>query len=235
MVCPSWLTAEKRRRRWSAAPGIEGACRLVRQHQPRRGDQRPGRGGPLFLPARNLIGVLLQNVRDFQLLGQRRKPRRHFLIPLSLQDEGQKDIVLQGKGVEKVEVLENKAEVIPTESGDLFFPDGDEIFALKEHLAARRLVEGGEDIEQGGFARAGFAHDGDVFPSSTEKETLERACTWLPPKRVVYTFLRLRTSSNAIRYARPFTEWIPVFLSRYRQYTALPPGAAIAPGLQNPA
>ena len=28
-------------------------------------------------------------------------------------------------------------------------------------------------------------------PSSTEKETLESACTWWPPKRVAYTFLRL--------------------------------------------
>ena len=41
-------------------------------------------------------------------------------------------------------------------------------------------------------------------PFSTEKFTLDKACTLLPPKRVVYIFFRFVTSSNGMFYVLSF-------------------------------
>ena len=44
-------------------------------------------------------------------------------------------------------------------------------------------------------------------PFSTEKHTLLNACTLLPPKRAVYIFFRLFTSSIAIANTTPFSAY----------------------------
>ncbi len=50
----------------SGAPGG-----FVRQHESRLGNQGTGHSGALFLTAGNLIGVLLQQAGDAQLIGPR--------------------------------------------------------------------------------------------------------------------------------------------------------------------
>lgn len=85
----------------------------------RVGDKRPCHGGTLFLTAGYLIGKFLQQFCNAQLLRNGCEPALHLRIRRSGQHQRQIDVVLQGKGVQQVEVLEHKAQVVPAKCGDL--------------------------------------------------------------------------------------------------------------------
>lgn len=77
------------------------------------------------------------------------------------EHEGQIDVVAQGKGIQQVELLEDKAQMLAAEGRKLLFRHGVQVASAKEHLTSGGLVEPGENVEQRRLARAGFAHDGD--------------------------------------------------------------------------
>lgn len=93
--------------------------RFVCQDQTWVGDKRPCHGGTLFLTAGYLIGKFLQQFCNAQLLRNGCEPALHLRIRRSGQHQRQIDVVLQGKGVQQVEVLEHKAQVVPAKCGDL--------------------------------------------------------------------------------------------------------------------
>ena len=108
---------------------IQGTGGLVRQEQLGAGDHGPGHGGALLLAAGYLIGELVQDVLDAQRLGQGQQGLLHLLHTFSRQNQGQEDIVLNGKGIQQVELLEYKAQVVPAEGGQVPLRDGLQTFA----------------------------------------------------------------------------------------------------------
>ena len=142
---------------------IQRTGRLVGQQQTGLGDKGAGHGGPLLLPAGDLVGVLLQQLRNAQLLRDGPELAAHALVVLPRQHQGQEDVVLEGEGVQQVEVLEHEAELVAAEGGQLPLRDAGDVPAVEQHLARSRAVERGEDVQQRGLAGAGLAHDGDVF------------------------------------------------------------------------
>ena len=143
--------------------GVERARGLVGQHQLRVRDERARHGGALLLSAGDLVGVFGEDVRDAQLLRDGLQARAHLGVGFLRQHEREEDVVLDGEGVEEVEVLEHEAQVVAAERADLALGDGREAAAVQQHLARGRAVERREDVEKRGLAGAGLAHDGDVF------------------------------------------------------------------------
>ena len=89
--------------------GVQRSRGLVGQHDLRGGDQCPGHRRALLLAAGDLIGIFLQKFFDAQLPGQRGKPAFHSVVPAARQHQGKEDIVLQGQGVQQIEILEDEA------------------------------------------------------------------------------------------------------------------------------
>ncbi len=144
--------------------GVQSAGGLVGQNKLGLGDDGPGDGRALLLPAGDFVGELFQQLGNAQALGNGLQALAHLRILFSSQHQGQKDVVLHREGVQQVEVLEDKAQVVPAEGGNFPFLQADNVPHVEEDLTGGGLIQGGQNVEQGGFARAGLAHNGHKFP-----------------------------------------------------------------------
>ena len=111
-------------------PAVQGPGGLVGQDDPGLGDEGPGHRHPLLLAAGDLVGELPQQLLQPQPPGQGRQALGHLRVGLSRQHQGQQDVIPDGEGVQKVEVLEDEAQVVPAEGGDLPLPDGHDVPAV---------------------------------------------------------------------------------------------------------
>jgi len=77
--------------------------------------------------------------------------------------ERQADVFQRGFPGKEIEGLKDEADALVAGEGQLPVPVAGCIFTIKEVAAFARVIEASEDVEQGGFAGAGGAHDGDEF------------------------------------------------------------------------
>ena len=75
--------------------------------------------------------------------------------------EGEVDVFGDGEVVEEVVALEDHADAFAGEVGALFAVERVDGGGFEKEFTAPGVVEHGEDVEEGGFAGAGGAHDGD--------------------------------------------------------------------------
>ena len=143
--------------------GIQGAGGLIGEDHFRLCDQGAGNGRTLFLTAGDFIGILFQQVFNPQGNRNGHKGSPHFLIVFTGQHQGQVDIIFQGEGVQQVEFLEYKAQVVTAEGSHFILLNPGEIVALQQDGAGSGLVQRGQDVQQGGFTGSAFTHDGNVF------------------------------------------------------------------------
>ncbi len=73
--------------------------------------------------------------------------------------ERQHQILLGGKDRQQVEELEDEAELLAAQLGQLAVIEPGDLLAVEQDGASRRLVEAGEDVHQRRLARARGTHD----------------------------------------------------------------------------
>ena len=127
-------------------PGVQRSGGLVGQHEPGLGDEGPGHGAPLLLPAGHLVGVFVQQFPDTQGLGQGGEAALHLRVFFPRQHQGEKDVVPEGKGVQQVEILEHEAQVVPAEGGQLLFLHRGELPSRQQNRPGGGLIQRGQDI-----------------------------------------------------------------------------------------
>ena len=95
--------------------GVQVARGLIGQDDRRPVDQGPGNGGPLHLPPRDLVGLVMPPGSQFHL----RQPVDRLLPGLvvrdPLEDPGQGDVFFQGQQGQEVEGLEDHPHPVPAE------------------------------------------------------------------------------------------------------------------------
>ena len=144
--------------------GVQGPGGLVGQHQGGVGDDGPGGGAPLLLSAGHLVGVLVQAVADAQQLGGLLHPGADLPRRSAHDGQGQSDVFKGGEGVQQVAVLEDEAQSLPAEPGELLPLQTGQLPPLHQDGARGGLVDGGYAVQEGGLARAGGPHDAHVLP-----------------------------------------------------------------------
>ena len=143
--------------------GIQRAGGLVGQQDTGPGNHGAGHSGALLLAAGHLIGVLFQQLLNAQLTGQRHQRPVHLRVFLPGQHQRQIDVVLQREGVQQVEILKHKAQMIPAEGGHVGLLHLADVPALQQHLTGGGLIQRRQNVQQRGLAGAGFTHDGHIF------------------------------------------------------------------------
>ena len=98
---------------------IERAGGLVGKDQLRVGDDGARRGHALTLAARHLARIFLQDVRHAQHVRGAIDLRADGIGLLALDGKGQGDVLETGQGVQQVGVLEDEAQVVAAELGEL--------------------------------------------------------------------------------------------------------------------
>ena len=78
-------------------------------------------------------------------------------------DEGQLDVVQRGGAGKQVEGLEDEADFLVADAGQLIVVELADEMAVEPVAAFAGGIEAADEVHEGGFAGAGGAHDGDVF------------------------------------------------------------------------
>jgi len=139
--------------------GVQIASGFIGYNQTRVGDQGAGDGDALFLAA----GKLLR-----QMMAAFAQPNEvegccDLLAALTGteagEQEGQLHVLKGGENRDQVKGLENEADVLVTPIGEFGFVKLGDVDAIDNTLARGGAINAGNDVEQGGFAGAGRAHE----------------------------------------------------------------------------
>jgi len=118
---------------------------------------------PLLLAAGELPGIMVLSPRQ----PDDPQRRQHVLAPLSARQVGQEQRqldVLEGRQHrDEVVELEDEADVVGPPAGDPRVGEHPQVLIVDDHAAPGGPVEPGDQVEQGGLARARGAHQGEVF------------------------------------------------------------------------
>ena len=144
-----------------AVLGVEVTGGLVGEDELGIGDDGAGDGHPLLLTSGELLWEVGGAVGDVHALEY---VAYHLLALGGLDlhvDEGQLHVLEHVQLIDEVEALEYEAYVAFAVLGALFLFQRADFLAEELVLARGGVVEEAEDVEKGGLAAAGGAHDGN--------------------------------------------------------------------------
>ena len=116
------------------------------------------------MPPRDLIGKLIQNLPNLQLLRDGPNPLLDGVGIGMVRAEGQADVLLQGQGVQKVAILKDKPQPFPAKLGQLTGGELGNALSIQQDVPGADGVNGGDAVEQRGLSAARGPHNGDERP-----------------------------------------------------------------------
>ena len=140
------------------------------------GGDGPGDGHPLLLAAGHLGGIVLAPVGEAHpvqgLQGQ--------LLPVdgvdAPVDEGQLHVLLDGEGLDEIILLEDEADLLVADAGELAVGEVLDVRAVQKVGAPGGDIQAAQDVHEGGLAAAGLAHHGHELPVvDGQRDAIQRA------------------------------------------------------------
>jgi hypothetical protein len=151
---------------------VQGAGGLVAQQQPGRGHQGPGDRHPLLLAAGQLAGEVVRPVGEPDL-------PEHGSDPVARGPAGQLcddgDVLLGGQRGDQVEELEDEADVVPPQVGQLLRVQVRQVAPVDHDPAGGHRLDAAEHVEQGRLAGPGGSqHDHQLAGTQAEGDVSQR-------------------------------------------------------------
>ena len=113
------------------------------------------------------------------------------------------DVLLRGERRDQVEGLKDHADLLVAHGGQLALAHLGDVDAVDQHLAAGRVIQPGDDAEQGGFARAGWPDDGDELAMlDAQADALEDVDALAPQRQRLANVNALRAPRRHLVFAR---------------------------------
>src|SRR5262249_21935910 len=117
----------------------------------------------LLLPARELARVVPEPIAEAHQLERRLRPLPTLTAAHAVEQERQLDVLERREHRNEVVELENEADVALAPLRQRAVAEARGVGAVHAHLAAARLVEAADQIEQRGLAASRGAHERHVF------------------------------------------------------------------------
>ena len=159
-----------------ARPGVQRAGGLIRHDDRGMGGDGPGDGDPLLLAAGHLGGIVpapVGQAHPLQRLQRQLLPVDGIDAPV---DEGQLHILLHGEGLDEVILLEDEADLLVADAGELAVGEVLDVRAVQKVGAPGGDVQAAQDVHEGGLAAAGLAHHGHELPVvDGQRDAVQRA------------------------------------------------------------
>ncbi len=143
--------------------GVECAGGFVGQDQGGTVDDRAGDGDALLLTAGELVGFVVESVAEADAIEGSGGAIEAFARWDVAVDRRQHDVFEGAEGSEQMELLEDEAEFLVADFGEVGLRDLRYVDAVEGIVADRRAIEAADDVHGGGFSRAGGADDRAVF------------------------------------------------------------------------
>ena len=140
---------------------VEIAGRLVREHELGREKQGAGDRDPLLLAAAELRREMLDAVAQPHPVKQHARPLAHSRFAALGDNRGQGHVLLGGERGEQVEELEDEADVVAPQRGQLLVVQPLVVAAGDGDRPGGRRFEGPDDVQQGALPGARRSHDRD--------------------------------------------------------------------------
>jgi hypothetical protein len=141
-----------------AGPAIQVARGLVGKQNGRPGSEGPRQGDPLLLAAGELARVVMAAVLEAhggeELVGAAHR------IGLPEELDREEDVLARRQIGQELKALEDEADLVPAEEGELILRQVLDRPAVDPHLAGGGAVEAGHQGEEGGLAAAGGPQHG---------------------------------------------------------------------------
>ena len=152
--------------------GIEVARGLVGEDHAGMVDQRSRHSHPLLLATGELGGLVMGTVIHLEELEEAQRLVVGVLLRAPPDEGGEGGIFQSGELGQEIVGLEDKAYVLVAELRESGIGELRHIDPLDDDGARIGPVEGAEDLQEGGLARTGSAHDGDHLALSHLKGDL---------------------------------------------------------------
>jgi hypothetical protein len=137
--------------------GVEVAGRLVGEHHRRLRDQRARHRHALLLAAGQLGRAVGEPIRETNGVDQAAQP---LVVDATAGDrERQHDVLLSREDRDQVEELEDEAELVAAQLGEVAVVEVADLHAVEHDRAGGGAVEPGEDVHQRRLAGTRRAHD----------------------------------------------------------------------------
>ena len=141
--------------------GVEVAGGFVGKKDGGAVNEGAGEGGALELAAGELVGAVMSAIRQADGVEEVAGSGFAERIGPAGEEEGEKDVFLNGEGGEEMEKLEYEADLELPEGGELVIVQGVEGVAFEVDLAGGGGVESAEDVEEGAFSATAGSGDGN--------------------------------------------------------------------------
>ena len=129
--------------------GIEVTRRLIGKDDARFAHHGTGDGNPLLLTARKLMRIMLGTMAQLHLSQNFEHTLLALRLPHSEVFQLQIHILLNGKFVDKIEVLEHEADATLAIGGTLTLLQMAHFLIIQPILALRRTIQQTQDVQQG--------------------------------------------------------------------------------------
>jgi hypothetical protein len=143
-----------------AVGGVEVAGGFVGHEDGRGEHEGAGEGDALLFAAGELDGVVVASFGEADAI-EEFAGALGGLAGGAAEFGGEQDVFFGGEGGDELVALENEPELAAAQAGEAVFRQADDLFAVEEDAAGGGVIESGEEAEEGAFAAAGGAHDGD--------------------------------------------------------------------------
>jgi hypothetical protein len=147
----------------SSGAGVEIAGGFVGQEERGFGDEGAGEDDALLLAAGEFAGTVAGAGFEPHILEAGESFRRGGITGFAADEQGHHDVFEGSEFGEQVMDLPDEADVAIAERGGSGFAERGDVLVAVADGAGGGAVESAEEMEQAGFAGAGFADDGDAL------------------------------------------------------------------------
>jgi hypothetical protein len=144
-----------------AVDRVQGAGRLVGEHDAAVADDRPRDRHPLALPARQVVRVAARPVGEAEVLQDGHRGRACGLPAGAVELERQRDVLHGGQPEEQVEVLKDVTDRAAAQARPVVARHARQRGPADDHFTTARLFETAGDRQQCALAGAARPHDGN--------------------------------------------------------------------------
>ena len=146
-----------------AGLGVEITGRLVGEDDGRIVDEGARDGDALALAAGEFVGFVAHALAEADVFERAARLVHAAALAEARVDERQLDVVQRVGARQEIECLENETDLAVADVGELVVDHGGDVLAVELVAAGRRRIETAEHVHERRLARAGRAHDGEVF------------------------------------------------------------------------
>jgi hypothetical protein len=173
---PLAVELAQQRQDLGARARVEVAGRLVGEDDRRPGDHRASDRHALALPARELLGAVVQSMAEADTLQRHLRGGAALVGRRAAVEQAMGDVVQRGHPVDQEELLEDEADRPRAQPCQLAVVEVVDVGAGHRDAARGRAVERAHDVQQRRLARARGADDGDQLAvADLEAHAVERA------------------------------------------------------------